>query len=277
MDKTLIVLAAGIGSRFGGIKQIAKIWPRGHTLLDFTITDAINAWFTHIIHIIREDIQQDYASLVANKYINLLYTTFVHQEIPKYRTKPRWVAQALCLSIPFLTSPCAVVNADDYYGAQAMKQMAILLESCTSDVFGMIGYILGNTLSGNGGVNRWICEVTETGYLKGIVETKGIVAQGSELVDKQGAIIDRNAVASMNFWAFHQDTLKHLPSYVTAFQKQNQDDSEAELPLPPFVDYLIHEKDCKCRMIPAADERVGITYKEDIILAEKYFSDSGRL
>lgn len=276
MNKTLIVLAAGMGSRFGGVKQIATLGPHSQTLLDFTIMDAIDAWFTHIVHIVRKDIYEDYTSLVARKYIDALHTSFVYQEIPRYRSKPRGVAQALCLAIPFITSTCAVVNADDYYGSQAMQQMSRLLETCTNNVFGMIGYVLGNTLSENGGVNRWICEITPSGDLKSIVETKGIITQANTLLDKEGKEIDRSAIVSMNFWAFDQDTLQYLPSYVTSFQEQNKHDSDAELPLPPFVDYLIHEKNCQCRVIPAHDHRVGVTYKEDIGLVEKYFSDSDR-
>ena len=145
MEKTLVVLAAGMGSRFGGIKQIAKIGDNGEMLLDFTLQDAINSGFTAVIYVIRKEIEEDFQSLIGSKYQKKLKTQYIYQEIDPTRAKPRGTGQALSLAVPLLAGPCLVINADDYYGANSMQQASKWLETCKSDTFGMVAYTLEKT------------------------------------------------------------------------------------------------------------------------------------
>ena len=268
MKKTLIVLAAGMGSRFWGLKQVAKVGINWEALLDFTIQDAIQAGFEKVVHVIRKDIESDYRELVVDKYIDTLETHIAYQEIEDGRKKPRGVAQALSVALPYVQGVCAVVNADDYYWVAAMRQMSQLLEECDKTTFGMIWYILSNTLSENGAVNRWVCEVDEHWLLAHICETRGINQSEWGLLDTKGNIISQDAIVSMNFWGFHSNVLSNLSDYVELFKKENLYNLDAELPLPPYVEFLI-ENWVVCKVVPASDQWIGITYKEDIELAKQ--------
>ncbi len=267
MKKTLIILAAWMWSRFGGIKQVAQIGERGERLLDFTIQDAIASWFTDLIHIIRKEIESDYHETISNKFDTQVKQYFVYQEIDADREKPRGVADALSCSLRILDSVCAVVNADDYYGRHSMQIMSDYLDHITADACCMVWFILWKTLSENGAVNRWVCEIDNSGYLTAIQERKWILYKDSVLQDDHGAHVDIHSIVSMNFRGFHPDYLRDLSDFVWNFKTQNTLIHNAELPLPPYIDYKIHHG-LFCKVLSTPDQWIGITYKEDIEIAK---------
>lgn len=268
MKKTLIILAAWMWSRFGGIKQVAQIGEHGERLLDFTIQDAIASWFTHIIHIIRKEIESDYRESISNKFDNQICQSFVYQEIDVNRKKPRGIADALVCSMEKLDSVCAVVNADDYYGRNSMQAMSDYLDHITKDMCCMIGYVLWKTLSENWAVNRWVCHIDSNGYLTQIKERKWILNRNWVLQDNDWVPVDVDDIVSMNFRWFHPDYLLDLPGFVHAFKFQYKEDNSVELPLPPYIDYKIHHGH-GCEVLFSSDQWVGITYKQDIEIAKK--------
>lgn len=268
MKKTLIILAAGMWSRFWWIKQVAQIGENGERLLDFTIQDALNSGFTNIIHVIRKEIESDYFLSVSNKYKDSCEHHFVYQELESWRNKPWWVSEALSCALPVLESVCAVVNADDYYGSASMAIMSDYLELLDKRQCCLMGYILGKTLSENGAVNRWICMINENALLTGIHERKGINHRDWILQDNVGNILSLQDIASMNFRGFHPDYLVDLPWFVEGFKNENRHDLNIELPLPPYIDHKIYLW-FHCKVLQSPDQWIGITYKEDIEMAKK--------
>ena len=266
MQKTLIILAAGMGSRFGWIKQIARIGDKGETLLDFTLQDAIHAGFTDVIYIIRKEIEEDFKNIIWNTYKDILNTEYVYQEIEEPRTKPRGTGHALSCVLPVLHSPCLLINADDYYGADSMQQASRRLENCKVDTFGMIGYILEKTLSENGSVNRGICTI-EDNHLQSITETFWITRTPDGLQDRDGKNIDPQSIASMNFWMFHDHTLLHLKSEFEKWQLTAKEWEEYYVGL--YCNRLIKKFSLECEVLIAQDNRYGITYKEDVEIVRK--------
>lgn len=268
MKKTLIILAAWMWSRFGGIKQVAQIGEHNERLLDFTIQDAIASWFTDLIHIIRKEIEPDYRETISNKFDTRINQYYVYQELDADREKPRGVADALLCSLEILDSVSAVVNADDYYGRHSMQMMSDYLNHIVADTCCMVWYVLWKTLSENGAVNRWVCEMDNEGCLTAIHERKWILYRDSALQDVDWVHVNLDDVVSMNFRWFHPDFLTDLHDFVKDFKIKNTTNSKAELPLPPYIDYKIHHG-LLCKVLSSPDQWVGITYKEDIEIAKK--------
>lgn len=268
MKKTLIILAAWMWSRFGGIKQVAQIGTHGERLLDFTIQDAIVSWFTDIIHIIRNEIEFDYRTIISHKFEDKIKQHFVYQEIPASRKKPRGVADALCYAIDTLDSVCAVVNADDYYGLRSMQMMSDYLEHITSDACCMMGYVLWKTLSENGAVNRWVCEKDNDNSLTAIQERKWIMYRDLILQDNDWVVVHLDSIVSMNFRWFHPEYLRDLSEFVSEFKQIHNSNLDAELPLPPYIDYKISHG-FSCKVLQSPDQWIGITHKEDVEIAKR--------
>ncbi len=266
MEKTLVVLAAGMGSRFGGIKQIAKIGDNGEMLLDFTLQDAINSGFTAVIYVIRKEIEEDFQSLIGSKYQKKLKTQYIYQEIDPTRAKPRGTGQALSLAVPLLAGPCLVINADDYYGANSMQQASKWLETCKSDTFGMVAYTLEKTLSENGTVNRGISTIEDT-YLQTIDETFWISRTVDGLQDRDGKEVLPESLVSMNFWMFHNRTLAHIQSEFEKWKLSAKEWEEYYIGL--YCNRLIKKFSLECEVLVAQDNRYGITYKEDVEIVRK--------
>ena len=268
--KTLVILAAGIGSRFGdGIKQLEPVDDGGHIIIDYSIHDAIAAGFKKIIFIIRHDIEKDFKDVIGNRIeevckplgVEVCYTfqelTYVSGDIVMGRVKPWGTGHAVLCAADLIDSPFAVINADDYYGKDGFLKASEFLEN---GEYGLVGYILKNTLSDNGGVTRGIC-TTEDGKLVGINETKNIV-KDEDRASADGNPVDVNSVVSMNFWCYPKgfiDVLKKgFPKFIASMKDPNKD----EYLLPIIADEMLKEG-VDFSVLPTNDKWFGVTYKED--------------
>ena len=270
MKTTLVILAAGIGSRFGGgIKQLEPIDGQGHIIIDYSIHDAIAAGFDKIIFIIRHDIEADFRERIGNRVeavvaplgVEIAYAfqeiTNIPIPLPEGRAKPWGTGHAVLACGGLIDGPFAVINADDYYGTEGFKKAAVFLKT---GGYGLVGYVLKNTLSDNGGVTRGICSV-ENGALTGITETCDIVkAPNGAAV--HGIDIDVNSLVSMNFWCLpleFMDVLKNgFPQFLAGMTNPLKD----EYLLPIIVDGLL-KSGTPVSVLPTGDQWFGVTYKED--------------
>ena len=279
---TLVIMAAGMGSRFGGgIKQLEPMGPNGEIIMDYSIYDAIQAGFNKVVFVTRKDLLETFKEVIGNRIEKVIPVEYALQEIedipegvsvPAGRTKPWGTGQAILACKGIVTDPFVVINADDYYGKEAYKLIHdYLVEDHSSDKqfsFCMAGFILGNTLSDNGGVTRGICIVNEEGNLIGVKETSGIVktASGAACDDGNGnqEECDINSHVSMNMWGFTPDFLDELESGLKIFLSNlKQDDVKSEYLLPMIVDGLIKENRADVSVLETRDKWFGVTYKED--------------
>ncbi len=271
MKKTLVILAAGIGSRYGGgIKQIEPVGMNGEIIIDYSIHDAIESGFTEIILIIRKDIEDDVNEVIANRLrkicdelgVKVRYVFQEHpvsepDEFPEGRKKPWGTAQAIMRCENMIDGPFAVINADDYYGKNGFKYASDLLEE---EGYGMIGYRLGNTLSDNGEVTRGVCTVSD-GLLTGITETSGIV-KTEDGASSKGMQIPLDSVVSMNFWCFPAEFISELKAGFPVFLKDMKDPLKDEYLLPVVVGKLV--SDGKIIRVRETDDKwFGVTYHQD--------------
>ena len=268
--KTLVILAAGIGSRFGGgIKQLEPVDDGGHIIIDYSIHDAIVAGFKKIIFIIRHDIEEDFKEVIGNRIekvctplgVEVCYTfqelTNVPDDIVARRVKPLGTGHAVLCAANQIDSSFAVINADDYYGKEGFIKAAKFLES---GEYSLIGYILRNTLSDNGGVTRGVCKV-ENGKLIGIKETKNIVKNGDS-ASADGTPVDINALVSMNFWCYPQKFIDVLKAGFPKFLASMSNPQKDEYLLPIIADEMLKEG-IEFSVLPTNDKWFGVTYKED--------------
>ena len=258
---TLLVMAAGMGSRFGGLKQIEPFGPNGETILDYSVYDAAKAGFDRAVIVLRRSMLTDFRETVGRRIEKLLDVRYALQEndilpagfsVPAERTRPLGTAHAVWCAREHLDTPFAVVNSDDFYGAGSY---AALADALTAPDFTacMVGYRLGNTLSETGTVNRGICTVSD-GYLSGIEETFGI--------DKNSGI-PLNTVVSMNIWGFKPDLVGRLETELRAFLPKMNDPLKDELYLPGVVNDAIRDGSLSVRVIETPEQWYGVTYRED--------------
>lgn len=258
---TLLVMAAGMGSRFGGLKQIEPFGPNGETILDYSVYDAARAGFDRAVIVLRRSMLADFRETVGRRIEKLLDVRYSLQEndilpagfsVPAERTRPLGTAHAVWCAREHLDTPFAVVNSDDFYGAGSY---AALADALTSPDFTacMVGYRLGNTLSETGTVNRGICTVSD-GYLSGIEETFGI--------DKNSGI-PLDAVVSMNIWGFKPELVGRLEAELRAFLPKMNDPLKDELYLPGVVNDAIRDGSLSVRVIETPEQWYGVTYRED--------------
>ncbi len=282
MKKTaLVVMAAGIGSRFGGgIKQLEPVGPGGEIIMDYSVHDALEAGFNKVVFIIRRDLEKDFREIIGTRMEKIVETAYAFQEVdnlpggfknPQERTKPWGTGQAVLSCKGILNEPFVVINADDYYGKEAFVKVHDYLVQERPDTgkmdFCMAGFILGNTLSDNGAVTRGVCKV-ENGFLTDVVETSGIVktAQGAAAPDESGALkeIDAGAHVSMNMWGLTPEFLDVVESgFIDFLGKVKPGDIKAEYLLPTIVDGLIKEGKASVKVLETRDKWFGVTYKED--------------
>ena len=268
--KTLVILAAGIGSRFGGgIKQLEPIDAYGHIIMDYSIHDAIEAGFNKIIFIIRHDIENDFREIIGNrieaacapKGISVKYAfqelADIPGEVPEGRVKPWGTGHAVLACDGLITEPFAVINADDYYGKSGFCKAADFLET---GKYGLVGYRLKNTLSDNGGVTRGVCEV-RNGKLSGIEEIHDIrkTADGAEA---DGRALDLDSLVSMNFWCLPESFMDVLKTGFPEFLAHMANPLKSEYLLPVIVDDLL-KNGTEVEVLPSDDQWFGVTYKED--------------
>ena len=296
MKTTLIIMAAGIGSRFGtGIKQLAKMSPNGEIIMDYSIYDAKEAGFDKVVFIIRKDIEEEFRSVIGNRIGDQIEVEYVYQdladipagfEVPEGRTKPWGTGQAVLACKEVLHEPFAVINADDYYGKEAYVKVHdyLVREQPADDVLHicMAGFRLGNTLSDNGSVTRGLCHITD-GKLTGVTETHNIfkTADGAESrEDGQPAEkLDLNELVSMNMWGLtpaFMDTL--YDGFVEFLQNVKAGDIKAEYLLPVMIDALIQKGTAQVDVLETKDTWFGVTYQEDkevVIKAFKELTEAG--
>ena len=272
MKTTLLVLAAGLGSRFGGDKQISHLGPQGEILMEYSIHDAIEAGFNKVVFVLKDEMVDTVKNTVGEKFkdrVELEYATQDYSSLPDFyvlppeRVKPFGTVHAVLCAKEYLTEPFATVNADDYYGKECFVLMHDFLTRLkgASDA-AMVTYILKNTVSDNGAVTRGICSVKD-GKLVKVDETGGIVPKDGVIVGENGEI-DPESEVSMNFWGFHQDVLGRMQRYFEDFLKGlKPDEIKAECLLPVMVNDLLASGEMTVLATPSHDKWFGITYKAD--------------
>ena len=278
MDITLAVLAAGIGSRYGaGIKQLERVGPSGEIIMDYSIHDAIRAGFNRVIFIIRPDIYEDFREVIGDRLeakfralgVKWDYAFQELADMPEGRTKPWGTGQAVLACRELLGGPFAVINADDYYGASAYRKAYEFLSGSRPEEpgrFGMVGFILKNTLSDAGAVTRGVCTVDGKGYLTNIVETRHIVKTpaGAEVRGPAGAqALDGDSLVSMNMWMLTPAFVDALAGGFERFKAGMADPLRDEYLLPDIVDRMLQSGLATVQVLPSEDRWFGITYQED--------------
>jgi NDP-sugar pyrophosphorylase family protein len=278
-DTSLVIMAAGMGSRFGGIKQLEPVGPNGEIIMDYSIYDAIEAGFNKVVFIIRKDLEKDFKEVIGNRIEKLIKVEYVFQELdelpqgftkPEDRTKPWGTGQAVLCCKDVVKEPFAVINADDYYGKEAFKIVYNYLndKSFQDNQYCMAGFILGNTLSDNGAVTRGVCKVNDSGVLVDIVETSGIVPDGDQAAaknsDGEDISIDLQSVVSMNMWGFKPGLFDYLEKgFVTFLSGLTPNDVKKEYLLPSVVGELVNQNEVDVFVLTTTDRWFGVTYKED--------------
>lgn len=270
-DITLVVMAAGMGSRFGGLKQMEPVGPRGEVILDFSAYDAIKAGFTKIVFVIKHEIEEDFKAIVGNHIAEKVKVEYAFQEVnnlpegfvcPADRTKPWGTAQAILSCKDIVNEPFAVVNADDYYGKTAFKKMADFLMA-DGDDYAMVGFRLENTLTENGYVSRGICEI-DNGILTKVTERTKII--DCKFTEDDGATWEQlspDDVVSMNLWGFKPDLFAYIEDGFKAFLSEKVNVPKSEYYLPTVVSELIARGEKQVQVLVAEEKWYGVTYKED--------------
>ena len=277
-DIALVVMAAGIGSRYGGgIKQLETVGPCGSIIMDYSIFDALEAGFNKIVFVIRKDLEQDFREIIGNRMEKVCRVEYAFQELddlpegavlPEGRTKPWGTGQAILACRDLIHEPFAVVNADDYYGKEAFRQVYDYLagEPDAAD-YCMAGFILKNTLSDNGTVTRGICTVDEDGYLKQVDETRNIrkTADGAVANNADGTerVLDPEAHVSMNMWGLTPQFMDVLKEGFPRFLAEHGTELKSEYLLPEIIDGLIQSGQARVKLLETQDQWFGVTYKED--------------
>lgn len=272
MKPTLLILAAGLGSRFGGDKQVSHVGPSGELLMEYSIHDAIKAGFKKVVFVLKEEMIETVKSSVGEKFKDRLELEYAVQDysslpdfytVPEGRVKPYGTVHAVLCAKDYLTDPFVTVNADDYYGAECFTIMRDYLDKLADgSQAAMVTYILKNTVSENGSVTRGICKV-ENGMLSRVDETGGIAPQDGKIVSANGEV-DPDSEVSMNFWGFHPDTLKIMEDYFNDFLKSLTPDMlKAECLLPIMVNDLLAQKKLTVFASPSHDKWFGMTNRAD--------------
>ena len=275
MKPTLLILAAGMGSRYGGLKQIDGIGPNEEPIIEYSIYDAIQSGFGKIVFVIRQEFDEAFRSRFS-KFEEMIEIAYAYQPVQVElegvdlveRQKPWGTSHAVLVAKDFINEPFAVINADDYYGNNSFKIMADFLQNdCSPSVMSMLGYVLDNTLSEHGTVNRGVCEVTEDGNLVEVIErTKIADVNGTvqyNVGEDGGAELNPKASVSMNYWGFHPSIFAEIEQGLHAFMKEHAQDPKAEYYIPNIVTDKINDGTMVVKVIPTTDTWFGVTYKED--------------
>lgn len=293
----LVIMAAGMGSRYGGLKQIDPMDNDGHIIMDFSIFDAVRAGFEKVVFIIKRQNEKDFKEVIGRRIEKKVQVEYVFQDldnlpsgytVPEGRVKPFGTGHAILSCKDVIDGPFAVINADDYYGVSAFKAIYDYLDSHQDDDkyrYAMVGYILENTLTDNGHVARGVCETDENHYLAGITERTHIEKKddGTYYTEDDGQTwykIKEGSIVSMNFWGFSESILKELDDRFSKFLDENLEKNplKCEYFLPTVVNELLDEGKATVKVLKSADRWYGVTYKEDkafVMEAIQKFKDSG--
>lgn len=269
-DATLVVMAAGMGSRFGGLKQIEPIGPGGQAIIDFSVYDALAAGFNKVVFIIKHEIEKEFKEIVGSRIEKMIDVEYAFQELdmlpngfvcPKDRQKPWGTAHAIYCCRDIVKTPFAVINADDYYGKSAYKKIYEHLKKQKGD-YCMVGFRLENTLTENGTVSRGICDV-ENGILKSVTERTKIIDCKYTEDDKVWTELPPDCIVSMNMWGFTPDIFAHIENDLNEFFKEKINVPKVEYYLPKIVSNVIERGIKDVSVLVAEDRWYGVTYKED--------------
>jgi dTDP-glucose pyrophosphorylase len=276
MKPTLLILAAGMGSRYGGLKQIDGIGPNEEPIIEYSIYDAVKAGFGKIVFVIRKEFDEAFRSRF-DRFADNIHIEYVYQPVNVTldgvdivdRTKPWGTSHAVLVAKDVINEPFAVINADDYYGSESFKLIANFLnKECSPEKMAMIGYILNNTLSDHGTVNRGVCSVDENNFLIEVNERVKLAMQDGVVKYNLGSDdpvgeVDANASVSMNYWGFHPSIFDHIEKGLVSFMKENSQNPTAEYYIPDIVTSMIVSNKMEVEVIPTNDNWFGVTYKED--------------
>ena len=272
---TLLVLAAGMGTRYGGLKQMDPMGPDGETIIDYSIYDAIRAGFGKVVFVIRPDFADDFKSQVSRQFESKIEVDYAFQElttvpkafkVPSLRQKPWGTGHAILVAREKINTPFAAINADDFYGSDAFRTMAEHLQSGTKDLTCMVGYTLNQTLSKHGSVSRGICELDGDSNLIKVVEHLNIEASGGGAVAEESGkkiVLAGDEVVSMNFWGFSPSFFDHLEKLFESFLARHGLEENSEFYIPFAVDELIQKGIVKARVLRTSARWQGVTYPQD--------------
>lgn len=282
MKPTLVIMAAGMASRYGSMKQIQQFGPSGETIMDYSIYDAIKAGFGKVVFIIRRDFAEDFKNIFEPKLEGKIETEYVYQEldaflgataVPADRKKPWGTAHAILCAHDAVKGPFAVINADDFYGEDAfVKANNFLVTECREELYGIVAYQLANTLSEHGSVSRGVIDEDANGELTGINERLKIYRENGQMVNEDGNTklpIAENAKASMNFWCFHPSIFPYIRQEFATFLGRSLSDPKAEFLIPFVADLFIKSGRGKIKIIPTSAPWFGVTYKEDAPIVQR--------
>lgn len=278
MKPTLFVLAAGMGSRYGGLKQLDGLGPNGETIMDYSIFDAIRGGFGKLVFVIRKSFEQDFREKIVSKYENHIPVEVVFQDLndlpagftcPEGRQKPWGTNHAVLMGKEVIKEPFAVINADDFYGRDSFAVIGKWLSGMEGkkNEYCMVGYRVGNTLSESGSVARGVCETNAGGYLTGVVERTAIerIDGDIQFIDEKGekVVLEENTPVSMNMWGFTPDYFQHSEEYFVEFLKENIENLKCEYFIPLMVNELITKGKATVKVLDTTSKWFGVTYAAD--------------
>jgi dTDP-glucose pyrophosphorylase len=279
MKPVLLVLAAGMGCRYGGLKQVDGLGPNGETIMDYSIYDAIRAGFGKVVFVIRESFEQDFREKILKKYENLIPVDLVFQELNKLpegyqlskdRVKPWGTNHAVMMGKGLIKEPFLVINADDFYGRDSYLIAAEYLQSLEKEKnhYFMIGYRIGNTLSESGSVARGICSANSDGFLTSVVERTYVIRDDDGKIkykdeNENMTIVGENVPVSMNMWGFTAEYFDYSNSLFIDFLTQNKDNPKAEFYIPWVINCLIEKSQIRVKVLDTPSKWFGVTYSED--------------
>lgn len=290
MARSLVVLAAGMGSRYGGLKQIDPVGPSGETILDYSVYDAARAGFNRVVFIIRKDIESAFRESVGRRFEGRIDVAYAFQElthiadgfsIPPDRKKPWGTAHAVLTVANQVDGPFAVINADDFYGAASYQELSHFFESNPGDSspheFAMVGFVLRNTISQHGSVARGICAVDDQMFLRSVTEHSCIRLQGNQIVSEQSdgvsVPLTGDEWVSMNLWGFTPAIFPHLSDSFGRFLSDKGHEPGSEFYIPTAIDTMMTQGIAHVRVLPSQDRWFGVTYREDKEVVQKAIAD----
>jgi choline kinase len=279
MKPSLVILAAGMGSRYGSLKQVDRFGPSGETIVEYSIYDALRAGFGKIVMVVRKEFVNDFKDLILRNAMTKAEIEFAFQEldnipeglsVPNDRAKPWGTGHALLVAQKNISAPFAVINADDFYGAASYKVMADFLVQApeeSMDTYCIVGYTLENTLSESGHVSRGVCMIDENGYLKSISEHKKIFRRDNAIISQideaHSVEFTGKEIVSMNLMGFTPSMFQHLDGQFRTFIRDNIDNLNAEFYLPAMVNEVVKEGKARVKVLQTIEKWFGVTYKED--------------
>jgi dTDP-glucose pyrophosphorylase len=267
---SLLIMAAGIGSRYGGLKQLDQVGPNGETIIDYSVYDAIKAGFTKVVFIIREDFESQFKSQITNKYIDQIDLEFAYQDInylpsgfspPNNREKPWGTGHAILSAKPYINEPFVVINGDDFYGRESFKTIADYYQT-EENHFSMVTFRLENTLSIFGGVTRGLCTVINE-KLNTVVETSNLEKNNNGVSSDNGELLKGDEPVSMNMWGFTPILFDYLEEKFINFLKEEGSELNSEYLIPSVINDLIQADDESVHILNSSESWFGVTYKED--------------